>query len=361
MRVLVATGSSGGHIFPALSFLQALEGKRKGIDVLLALPKKSIKNRLPKSTFKIKYISISAVRLKWNFKNLLNIFEFLKGSLESLFLLLEFRPHIVVGFGTLSSVPLVIFAWLFRTKTLIHEQNVIPGRANRLLARFVDKIAVSFRETTRYLKDDYKITLTGNPIRKEFLKEINRAEALNFFGFSEDKFTILVMGGSQGSHKINLAFSRAISSIPDNLRFQVIHISGADDYDLLKDSYRKFNLSIKLFSFLEDMRYAYSVSGLAVCRAGAGTIGELIFFGLPAIIIPYPFAYKHQSANAQVLAETGSAIVIEDDKLNAGILKDTLTGLLNNPARINLMHSSYSSIFKPDAASLLADLALSLN
>ncbi len=361
MRILVVTGSSGGHIFPALSFLGALENKREVmIDALLVLPRKCSKGRLAESAFKIKYISVSAIGLKLNFKNLLGVFNFLKGSLESLFLLFKFRPHIVVGFGTLNSVPLVILAWLFRMKTLIHEQNVIPGRANRLLAKFADRIAISFRETRHYLKDDRKVTLTGNPVRGGF-KKTDRAKALNFFGFSEDKFTILVVGGSQGSHKINLAFCEAISSIPDKSRLQVIHISGTDDYNLLRSFYKDFNLDVKLFSFLEEMQYAYSISSLAICRAGASTITELIFFGLAAIIIPYPFAYKHQASNAQVLKEAGSAIIIEDSKLNAVVLQDTLSQLLNNPDKVDLMRSSFNNIFKPNADGLLADLALSLN
>src|SRR4030042_1525803 len=170
MKILVATGASGGHILPALSFIHALRNKDPRIDALLVIPKRSLKYNLPPVNVKVKYVSFSPIKLSLELKSLIALLKFFQGTLESLILLLEYKPDIVVGFGSLDSIPLVFFAWMARIKTLIHEQNVTPGRANRLLAKFSDKIAVSFEETMSYWQDyRKKIVLTGNPLREDLI------------------------------------------------------------------------------------------------------------------------------------------------------------------------------------------------
>jgi UDP-N-acetylglucosamine--N-acetylmuramyl-(pentapeptide) pyrophosphoryl-undecaprenol N-acetylglucosamine transferase len=361
MRILVVTGSSGGHIFPALSFLDTLKDRHKNIDTILAVPSRSIKNQIPLDTYKVKYLSFSPIEFSLNFGNLIAISRFLKGSLESLFLLLEFRPDIVVGFGTIDCVPLLLLAWIMRVKTLIHEQNVLPGRANRLLARFTDRIAVSFEETSKYLKDyTKKLILTGNPIRQE-LERIDKFKALSFFGFKEDKLTVLVMGGSQGSHRINERFLEAISMLPDRFRLQIIHITGIKDYASIKDRYRNLNVNAKVFSFLNAMQYAYSACDLVVSRAGATSITEIIFFNLPAILIPYPYAYKHQLNNARVLERRGCAFIINDEELDKNILMERIELLMDNPKELKDMRYSYAPFLIHNASDLLVNEVISLN
>lgn len=360
MRVLAASSSSGGHIFPALSFLERLKGENQGIDTLLVLPMRSVKTRSVSSCGKVKYISLVPIKLSFTFNSLAAIFKFIRGTFESFFILLGFQPQVVVAFGTLECLPLVMFAWLFRIKTLIHEQNVIPGRANRLLAKFSDKVAISFAETKGYLKiDPGKIIVTGNPIRKE-LKTIDKLQALNFFGLSADRFTILVMGGSQGSQRINRGFLKAVSLSNDKSSFQVIHISGNKDEELLSKGYQGLNIKFKLFLFLEEMQYAYSAADLAVCRSGATTVSELINYKLPAILIPYPYAYKHQLSNAEVLEKDGSALIIRDAELDTDALKLALERLLYIPDNIKAMRVAYAGFKHTDAAGLLTEAVLSL-
>lgn len=370
MKILVVTGASGGHIFPALAFLDTLKEKYKNIETLLVLPlslvqrrdlpKAGITNQIGIADYKVNYIFVSTIKLRLDFKNFAAILIFLKSFLKSVFILLEFRPDIVVGFGGLPSVPLIIFAWLFRIKNLIHEQNVIPGRANRFLMKFTDRIAVSFVETKDYFRNcQTKIVLTGNPVRKELIR-IDRDKALDFFGFNDSKFTILVMGGSQGSHRINLGFLKTISNISDRNKFQVIHLTGAGDYDLLKQGYSNLNVDSRLFGFLKDMQYAYSASDLVLSRGGATTIAEIISFRLPAVIVPYPYAYKHQLSNAKVLEKNGSAFIIEDDTLDTDILRHTIEGIINNPDKIKAMRMSYDYFSNVDANALFVNEVLSL-
>ena len=361
MRVLVVAGASGGHIFPALGFLETLKDKHNNIDALLVLPKRSIKTGISTGDCRVKYISISGLALRFDFKNFVAILRFLKGSLESLILLLEFRPDIVVGFGSLDSLPLLLLAHIFRIKTLIHEQNVIPGRANRLLAKFSDRVAVSFTETKDHLEvNSGKIVLTGNPIRKS-LKRIDRDKALEFFGFSDDKLTVLVMGGSQGSHTINTGFLEAASMMKDVSRLQIIHLTGTIDHDALTKGYKNLSAEVKLFTFLKDMQYAYSISDLVIARAGATTIAELIFFRLAAVIVPYPYAYKHQLSNADFLERNGCALIIKDSEFNGGKLRKIMEDFMDNPEKIMEMRSRYIGIQKHDANNLLVEEVLSLN
>ncbi len=379
VKILAITGASGGHIFPTLGFLDTLNNKsrtflpqealytkkvrdkHKDIDVILVLPKKSITNQIKSFEYKFNYISISSIKLGFDFRNFSAILRFFKGSWESLIILLTFRPDVVVGFGSLVCIPMILFAWLFRIKTLIHEQNVIPGRANRFLGLFTDRIAISFAQTCDYFKDyKRKVVLTGNPIRKE-LSRIDKNKALDFFGFNSDKFTILVMGGSLGSQRINFAFLRAVSAMPDKSSFQVIHLAGAQDFDFLKNSYEDSNINSRLFNFLGPMQYAYSVCDLVISRSGATTIAELIFFGLPAILIPYPFAYRHQIANAKVLETIGSAIIVQDNNLDSDILSKNIEELINNPERIKAMRSYYDNIPRLNANDLLVEAVLTLS
>lgn len=360
MRILVVAGASGGHIFPALGFLDTLKC-RPDIETRLILPKRSAKFISQTFNYKINFISISTVKLNFNFKNLLDLLKFVKGTFQSLFIWLEFRPDVVVGFGSIVSIPMVILAWLFRIKTLIHEQNVIPGRANKFLAKFTDKIAVSFAQTQDYFKAyPKKIVVTGNPMRRQ-LTRIDKPKALDFFGFSDIKLTMLVMGGSTGSHKLNIQFLKAISMIADKSKLQIIHLSGSQDYNLLMRGYKDLNINVKLFSFLEAMQYAYSACDFILSRAGATTIAEIIYFGLPAIIVPYPYAHKHQLSNAKILESKGCAVVIADNALNADVLKESIDNFINSPDRLKAMRSGYNNFPKYPSSDILLNEVLSLN
>jgi UDP-N-acetylglucosamine--N-acetylmuramyl-(pentapeptide) pyrophosphoryl-undecaprenol N-acetylglucosamine transferase len=360
MRILVATGSSGGHVFPALSLLTELKAKYNNPQVLLILPWNCVLRHKDKFPCKVKYVPVSPLKFKLDFKNLLAVFNFLKGAWQILFILLDFKPDVVVGFGSLSSIPVIIFAWLMRINTLIHEQNVIPGRANRLLAVFADRIAVSFIETyANFARWRRKIVYTGNPIRPELVR-MDKLEALDFFGFSSDRFTILVTGGSQGSHRINLEFSKATTRISRNFKFQVIHLCGENDYDFLNQGYRDSDVKVRLFTFLEPMHYAYSAADMILCRAGALTVCEIIFFALPAIIVPYPYAYAHQSANAKVLAEKGCAVIMKDEELNADTLCARIEYFINRPDKIKDMRLAYRNFLIPDAKAELTNAVSAL-
>ncbi|TRZ95983.1 undecaprenyldiphospho-muramoylpentapeptide beta-N-acetylglucosaminyltransferase [bacterium] len=357
MRVLLVSGSSGGHIFPALALMNSL--KINGAIVLLVLPK-SKDSRIPVDCGDVEYINAAAFSFNLNSKNIYGVYSFLRGTWESLRIIIKFRPDVVVGFGSLNTVALLFWAWLFRVKTIIHEQNVIPGRANRLLARFVDRVAVSFAQTKEYLHiSQEKAVTTGNPIRKELIK-LQKKEAVDFFKFKEGKFNILIVGGSQGSHKINAVSFASLAALGPREDLQVIHISGAQEFIALEKSYAATGITHKLFDFLSAMQYAYSLADLVICRAGATTIAELQKFSLPAVLIPYSFAYGHQLNNAQMLADVGAAVVILDAELTVEKLKNRLEEFLRDPGKLILMRQAYEKIVVGDAANMLAKEVLSV-
>ncbi|RKY29043.1 MAG: hypothetical protein DRP74_09285, partial [Candidatus Omnitrophota bacterium] len=237
-RILIVTGPSGGHIFPSLAFIEGLLEKDKNYEILLVLPKNRIGSTIKSNNFKVDYLPISSFRLNSGLKNLSAFLKFISGGLKSLYILLKFQPNLVVSFGTISSVPLVILAWLARKIIFIHEQNVLPGRANKFLAPFADKIAVSFLETAQiFTRYKNKIILTGNLLRRE-IKRVDKNEALAFFGLRQDKLTVLVMGGSQGSSRINLECFKLFSQYSAKAEIQVIHLCGVRDFNFLKNSYK---------------------------------------------------------------------------------------------------------------------------
>ncbi|MDD5130096.1 MAG: undecaprenyldiphospho-muramoylpentapeptide beta-N-acetylglucosaminyltransferase [Candidatus Omnitrophica bacterium] len=351
MRILIVTGSSGGHIFPATALADGLRGS--GERVLLVLPQKMRQENIPVVDQEIAYIHAANLSFKLSGKNLFGVYLFLLGAWESFRIILKFKPDVVVGFGSLNSIALVFWAWLFRIKTVIHEQNVVCGRANRLLSRLVDKVAISFTQTRNYLDiASDKIVLTGNPLRKDLLR-LDKKEALDFFGFKDGKFTILIIGGSQGSHRLNAACLEALSSYRKG-DLQIIHICGSQDFAWLKSGYAPLGAACQVFDFFAQMQYAYSAADLIICRAGATTIAELQKFRVPAILVPYPFAYAHQLLNAEVLASVKSARIIPDQDLTGERLTIQFEQLITNPRNLELMRQGYAQFQELDAVHLLA-------
>lgn len=341
MKILLATGASGGHIFPALSLIDKLKEKFK---VLLLLPQNTIFDSTVFSGYELKYLAITKMGRGFGRQQISSWWGFLKGALQSAIILCQFRPDAVVGFGSLASIPVVVFAWFFRISTLIHEQNVLPGQANRFLAFFADKIAISFPQSRQYFKNyKSKLVFTGNPLRQG-LVQVGKNEALDFFGFAGERLTVLVMGGSQASQRINAGFTRAVSRITAKAKIQVIHLAGSRDRDWVSDSYKSLGIPAKVLDFLQPMQYAYSAADLVISRAGATAIAEMVFFQVPAVLIPYPYAYRHQLKNAEVLTAAGCALMIADENLEAGKLEETIDAFLGNPDRLKLMRLNFRKL-----------------
>ena len=246
---------------------------------------------------------------------------------QSLGILLKFRPDCIAGFGGYGAFPVVLAACCLFFPTLIHEQNVIPGRANRILAGCVRRIAVTFTDGKKYFPA-HKTVWTGYPqhIAIPLLSKEELLKKLNLFpGWK----TILVLGGSQGSRKINQEFLETIPLLKQDLDFQVIHLTGVSDYEQVKSDYKNTGISYCIFPFFDRMEEAYHVSDCVIARSGAGVVSEIAMFGLPAVFIPYPFAGGHQTANAKVLSGAGRAVILEEKDLSPQRLKDAINKIFS--------------------------------
>jgi UDP-N-acetylglucosamine--N-acetylmuramyl-(pentapeptide) pyrophosphoryl-undecaprenol N-acetylglucosamine transferase len=340
MRILAVAGASGGHIFPAIGFLDDFKAAYPDTQTLLVLPVRSIKKNIVFSGHPVRDISVSTLSLRPSLANIKAAVNFVKGFFESVAILAQFKPDIVVGFGSIASIPVVSCAWFFRTPVMVHEQNVLPGRANRFLAHISDRIAVSFQDTAEFLSANRsKLVWTGNAVRKS-LAVIDKNKALEHFGLRPDKKTILVMGGSQASRRINFSFASAFKTSLGSEDLQVIHLCGEADKADLEKEYMPYKASVRLVPFLSEMQYAYSAADLAISRAGATTIAELMAYRIPAVLIPYPYAYAHQDANAQVLVQAGCAHKVQDARLFDGLLNETLRTVMKKES-LNAMRSGY--------------------
>jgi len=350
MKFVIATGGTGGHLFPALRVAQEL--KREGHDILFLGSFSRGREQMQNSGFAFEDLGAKGLTSAQAFGS---IVAMIKATCKALRLLRRFQPDTVLGFGGYGAFPVVLSAVLLRYPSLIHEQNVVPGRANAFLARAVKKVAISFGKSAQYFNPK-KTVLTGCPCH--FPKEnADRAAILKEFQLEEGKTTILVFGGSQGSRRINEVFMGAVKMLKEKLDFQVIHASGPQDYPELQNQYNQLGIPFALFEFLDKMEEAYHIADLVVSRSGAGTVSEIASFQLPAIFIPYPFAQGHQKENAAVLCEAKIAHLIEDKDFSAPKLTETISMVLEQQRGGG---SDLKDICFPDAAQRLAQEALRL-
>ncbi len=275
----------------------------------------------------------------------------------------QFAPSIVVGFGGAVSFPVVLAASRSNALTMIHEQNVVPGLANRLLSRVTDSIAVSYEESRPYFPKAKHIDFTGNPVRR-WLFNVTKDEAYEKLGVDETRKTLVVFGGSQGAKAINEAVIQLYRGLRDRADICIFHITGERDYkqvtEQINGEFKESDrIKYKAVPYLDEMGLAYLVSDLALCRAGAGTIAELTAFSVPAIIVPYPYAARHhQEVNAKVLVDRGAAMVINNDDLDSDKVIREVDSLLLDEGRLASMKVASKETGRPNAAVDLANLVI---
>ncbi len=368
IKIMIAAGGSGGHIFPAIALAkELLDSKECEADILFIGSNKELDRRIfEKEGFRYKLISANRFPYRVSLRMIRFFIMFKIDCIRMFFTFLSFRPDVVVGFGGYVSCPVMVIAALFGKPRIVHEQNASAGRANKLLFRIADKVALSFKEALPSgdkAKSADKYIVTGNPLRKEVLKE-DRQSGIKRFGLDGSKLTILVIGGSQGAHFLNESFVGAVSSLDKGLigSIQVIHLTGIKDYEKVLADYRRIDgLESRVYSFVDRIEEAYSASDLIITRGGASAIFEAANFSRAMIIVPYPFAMSHQSENAKVFSDRGAAIVIDEKSLSSEVFKDNILRLLNNREELNGLGKAAKQLSFPDAAAKLAKEVLSLS
>lgn len=325
-KIAVTCGTTLGHIFPALNISNKLKSNNPDVQIQFILAKNQ-KFLDFLSEYNKEFISIKPLCLRKDiFKRL---YFFIKSFFESFALLKKSSPNLIISFGSYVSFPVVIAAKILGIPVIIHEQNIIPGLANKVLFNMANSFVVSFNETKKFLPVSEKIIYSGVLLRPD-LKIYDKKEALNRLNQSgcltESKFTILVMGGSQGSRNINKLFIDALSHL-EGQDFQIIHLTGENDWPWLQGQYSKVSFKHYITNFLKDISLAFSVSDLVIARSGAMTISELAFFGKFSILIPYPWAGAHQRENAKVLAGSNACLVLEEENLDSRKLAQEISNI----------------------------------
>ena len=345
-RVVVTTGGTGGHIFPALAVAQALQEEHAGIQVLFVGGDRGPEGRLA-ARAGLDFVGLPARGvLGRGIRSLGSLWWLSRSFFKCWLLFRSFKPQAVLGFGSYAGfVPVMLGAWM-KLPTGVHEQNSQPGVTNRILGKRVDRVFLSFPDHKAYF-DPAQVRVTGNPVRSELiaLRDTEKTYA------HKPKGQVLILGGSQGARAINEAVVKGLAGFKSQ-GIQLMHQTGEADLKWVSQAYRDCGMDDRnVFAFIDDMASAYAWAELAVCRAGASTLAELTVIGLPSILIPFPYAiHRHQLSNAKQLEDHGAAIVIEQSHLHEINLSRAVADLLNVPGRILSMGQAARKLGNPNAA-----------
>ncbi|ACI20699.1 undecaprenyldiphospho-muramoylpentapeptide beta-N-acetylglucosaminyltransferase [Thermodesulfovibrio yellowstonii] len=361
MRVIIAGGGTGGHLFPGIALAESLIGKYPEAQIIFVGTPKGLEAKvIPKTGYELSFISIQGFVGKSFSEKAKSLKSLLKSMFESKNIINSFAPDIVFGVGGYASFPVVLAAFLKKIPTIILEQNTVPGLANKLLGKIASAVAITYPETIEYFSRE-KTYLTGTPIRKKIL-EGNKEKAKKLFDIEEGRITILILGGSLGARKINKAMTEGLSYLlPLKNRIQIIHQTGEADYNWVYNEYRNLSFRATVLPFIYDMVEAYSVADLVISRAGASTVAELTAIGKASILIPYPYAaYNHQEMNARRLLSRGACELILDRELNGEVLAKKINKILNKPEIMKEMEMASLAFGKPYAGEKIIEIAESL-
>jgi UDP-N-acetylglucosamine--N-acetylmuramyl-(pentapeptide) pyrophosphoryl-undecaprenol N-acetylglucosamine transferase len=359
MRVLIAAGGTAGHVSPALALARELADAH-GADVRFAGSPHDQEARLVAAAgFSFVPIASAPFVRGVSARNLRGLVVVLRSVGRS-------RRHVqdadvVVGMGGYASVPVAVAALRARRPLVVHEQNAIPGLANRVFARGARTVAVSFADTVPMLPRRAPTVVTGNPVRPAILAVREDRDRLtkvahDALGLEPGRRTVVVFGGSQGARRIGRATVDAVGELAGRHDLQLLLLTGPANLEAMREAIPSGTaLLVRVLPFLDRMELAYAAADLVVCRAGASSVAEVAVCGLPSVLVPYPYATRrHQDANARALSRAGGAIVVPDDVLGGGLVAARLRDLLGDPVRLAEMGKHAAAWARPDAASALA-------
>jgi UDP-N-acetylglucosamine--N-acetylmuramyl-(pentapeptide) pyrophosphoryl-undecaprenol N-acetylglucosamine transferase len=350
LNIIFAVGGTGGHLFPAIAIAQEFMTRNLTNRIIFLGTGKPIEvSVLSQYGFVSKKISAEGIKGRGLFRQARAMLIMVRGVFQSIKVLKSDKPDLVVGMGSYSAVPVVLAAWLKHIPVVLCEQNVLPGIANRVLSRIADRICISFKGTLGNLPKS-KIKFTGNPVRLEILQAARNAKDL------KEPFTILILGGSQGAHGINMAVIDALEIFKEAEKFFFIHQTGENDENMLRTAYMKKQIPCEVRAFFKDMKRIYERADLIICRAGATTVAEVSALGIPAVFIPFPHAAdNHQVLNARKFCEAGASEMISEKELTGKLLAEKILNLAKNRVHLEKMAKIAASLGSPDAAINVVD------
>jgi UDP-N-acetylglucosamine--N-acetylmuramyl-(pentapeptide) pyrophosphoryl-undecaprenol N-acetylglucosamine transferase len=346
---MIMAGGTGGHVFPALAVADHLRARGWRV-VWLGAPAGMEGRLVPQHGYELAPVRFAGLRGRGVLAKLLLPLNLLVAFWQSLRALRAHRPDVVLGMGGYIAFPGGMMAALLGRPLAIHEQNSIAGLANRVLAGVADRILVAFPGALK------RSTPTGNPVREAIAHVPPPAQR---FAGRSGPLRVLVVGGSLGAAALNERVPQAIALLPAGERPRIVHQSGAKHLEALRAAYAAAGVAAELVPFIDDMAQAYADADVAICRAGAITIAELAAVGVPAILVPYPFAVDdHQTTNARYLADAGAAILVQQRDLTAERLAGALRGLTRE--RLLEMAEKARALGKPDATRAVAEACMEL-
>jgi undecaprenyldiphospho-muramoylpentapeptide beta-N-acetylglucosaminyltransferase len=357
VRLLICAGGTGGGVYPALAVLQNMQDKA---DVLWVGGEGGMEAQLlERANVRFKTIPTAGIHGIGVKKVPGNLIRILRGYFAARRILNEFRPDVLFFTGGFVGIPMALAG--MKIPTTLFVPDIEPAWALKILANFADKIAVIAQESFQYFNNQERLILTGYPTRLE-LSKWTRSEARKTMGLTDDTPVLLISGGSKGARSINNAVLANLHALLDQV--QLIHITGELDWTTAKARAKELNIAhstnYHAFPYLhEKMGAALAAADLVLSRAGASTLGEYPLFGLPAVLVPYPYTWRYQKVNAETLVKCGAAMVLEDSKLFSQLLP-TVLGLFSQPQKLASMSTAMKSLYHPEAAAAIGRQILAL-
>ncbi|MEO1856308.1 MAG: undecaprenyldiphospho-muramoylpentapeptide beta-N-acetylglucosaminyltransferase [Rubritalea sp.] len=346
-KVVIACGGTGGHLFPGVAVAQ--EMKRRGHDVRLLISEKKVDADASEKYGDLEFDTVPAIGKPATLspKIIPFIWKMLKTTAKCKGLLKNFGADAVIGMGGFTSLPPVMAASKLGAKTFVHDSNALPGKANRLTAKWCDKVLLGMKEARSYFPQS-EIEITGTPVREELHSLPSRESAAKKLGLDSSLKTVLVMGGSQGAKQLNTLVVEASKAMPD---IQFIHITGNFDHDRVKTEMGENCPNHRLIAFCDDMPSIYAITDLVIMRSGASSLSEISYLGLASILVPYPYAADdHQTKNAEVFAAANAAVIRQESELDAGMLVADITNVLTESDNLEKMSVASAALGVKDAA-----------
>ena len=354
MKVLIAGGGTGGHLFPGIALAEEITTRKKGNEVIFVGTERGLEATVvPKLGFELKLIEVSGLKRQGLVKTIKSLLRLPVSFFQAIKILRDFQPDIAIGVGGYASGPVVLVASLLGTPTAVLEQNTVPGITNRILSRFVDRVFTTFSYSTKFFPAK-KVMELGNPIRQKlldnFLQSRKPSEA-------DDGFNILVLGGSQGAHSVNLRMLEAVGHLGElDQKIHIVHQTGKRDFELVKDGYSQVGFAANVVAFIDDMSAAYRKADLIIARAGATTISEIQIAKKASILIPFPYAAdNHQELNAQAMVEAGASMMLVERNLDGPALAESIRELYLDEDKLSTMEGAASKAGRPEAAREIID------
>jgi UDP-N-acetylglucosamine--N-acetylmuramyl-(pentapeptide) pyrophosphoryl-undecaprenol N-acetylglucosamine transferase len=359
IKLLITGGGTGGHLFPGIALAQAIEQVYAGSEVLFVGTERIVdKKALANLGFIIKTIRCQGLKGKSFTEILTALFQLPVALFDALKIIRQFKPDLVFGVGGYVTGPVILAARLLGVTTCIHEQNTIPGLANKMLGRIANRVFVSLPGSEEYFPAD-KTILSGNPVRSSLL---TKAKELKQHDTTE-QLTILVLGGSQGARRLNSLVLEAAKQRLTHLQPlpKIIHQTGELDEKQAAETYAKLGINARVQAFISDMAEVYAQADLIVSRAGATTLAEIMVFSKPAILVPFPYAAdNHQEKNGSILVEGGGGVMFKQSELTGEILGNEICILLKDNEMLNKMAVKSGQLAKPEATETIVNSCLEL-